>query len=63
MSSEKELNIAEEAADRIVQLLGIAQEESGCEHLPNEDFLCCNCQLEIFTREILRAIEVYKTIP
>jgi len=56
MSDPRDEERARKAAERISKLLDISQEEQGCEHLPNEDFLCGHCQRDIFKREILRAL-------
>ena len=56
MSDPRDVKRARKAAERISKLLDISQEEQGCEHLPNEDFLCGHCQRDIFKREILRAL-------
>jgi hypothetical protein len=57
VSDPRDVERARKAAERIRKLLDISDDEQGCEHLPNEDFLCWHCQVEIFEREVLRALE------
>jgi hypothetical protein len=47
---------AELLARRIEKFLDISDDEDGCEHLPNESFLCWSCRHEIFVRESLAEI-------
>jgi len=57
VSDPKDIERARVVAGKIVDFLAIGDEEFGCEHLPNEDFLCWRCQHEIFVRKTLRAIK------
>lgn len=47
-----EIESAEELAERIQDLLEIGASEDGCEHLPDEQFLCAHCCKEIYARVV-----------